>query len=83
MCPFWVEPVQKENGARTKVYCPFWVAAGGGVGSRLDLLKGISYNSYNNGGNMNTEQVILNLAFIGAVLSILVILNTFSGGLLW
>jgi hypothetical protein len=32
---------------------------------------------------MNTEQVILNLVFIGAVLSILVILNAFSGGLLW
>ena len=42
-CPFWVEPEQKENGARTKCNCPFWVAAGGGVGSRLDLLKGISY----------------------------------------
>ena len=54
-CPFWVEPVQKENGARTKVYCPFWVAAGGGVGSRLDLLKGISYINYNNGGNMNRK----------------------------
>jgi len=37
----------------------------------------------NNGGNMNTEQVILNLAFIGAVLSILTILNAFSGGMLW
>ena len=57
-CPFWVEPVQKENGARTKVYCPFWVAAGGGVGSRLDLLKGISYINYNNGGNMNTNDRI-------------------------
>jgi len=32
---------------------------------------------------MNTEQVILNLVFIGAVLSILTILNVFSGGLLW
>ena len=27
-CPFWVEPGQKENGARTKCNCPFWVAPG-------------------------------------------------------
>jgi len=32
---------------------------------------------------MSNQMLIINLVFIGAVLSILTILNAFSGGLLW
>jgi len=32
---------------------------------------------------MSNDMIIINLVFIGAVLSILTILNAFSGGQLW